>query len=104
MLEKTRFYVGLTLIVQSLSFIALSIVLFAKQKKNYAGLLLGFGVAGGIAGSVLIFKQIRRVIEDDRILEAMDELLDEDEDYKPYHRREVPVDDTASEAEFGSNA
>ena len=103
MLKKTRFYVGLTLIVQALTFIALSIVLFVKQKKNYAGLLLGFGAAGGIAGAVLIYKQIRRVIEDDRILEAMDELLDEEDDYRPYNRREVPVDDTANESEFNGN-
>ncbi len=104
MLKKTKFYVGLTLIVQSLTFIALSIVLFTKQKKNYAGLLLGFGTASGIAGALMIYKQIRRVIEDDRILEAMDELLDEEENTRPYLRREVPVDDTASEEEFSENA
>jgi hypothetical protein len=104
MLKKTKFYVGLTLIVQSLTFIALSIVLFTKLKKNYAGLLLGFGTASGIAGALMIYKQIRRVIEDDRILEAMDELLDEEENTRPYLRREVPVDDTASEEEFSENA
>ncbi len=100
MLKKTRFYVGLTLIVQSISFIVLSIILFVKQKRNYAGLMLGFGAAGGIAGVVMIYKQIKRVIDDDRILEAMDELLDESDNYKPYQRREIPIDDTASEAEF----
>jgi len=104
MLKKTKFYVGLTLIVQSLTFIALSIMLFVKQKKNYAGLLLGFGTASGIAGALMIYKQIRRVIEDDRILEAMDELLDEEENTRPYLHREVPVDDTASEEEFSDNA
>lgn len=103
MLKKTRFYVGLTLIVQSLTLIALSIVLFIRQKKNYSGLLLGFGTASGIAGAAMIYKQIKRVIEDDRILEAMDELLEEEELPRPYYRREVPVDDTASEEEFTEN-
>ena len=104
MLKKTRFYVGLTLIVQSLTFIALSVVLLLKQKKNYAGLLLGFGTASGIVGAAMIYKQIKRVIEDDRILEAMDELLDEEDNSRPNYRREVPVDDTASEEEFTENA
>ncbi|HHW25570.1 MAG TPA: hypothetical protein PK778_01975 [Bacillota bacterium] len=103
MLKKTRFYIGLTLIVQSLTFIALSVVLFFKNKKNYAGLMLGFGTASGIAGAAMIYKQLKRVIEDDRILEAMDELLEEEENSRPYYRREVPVDDTASEEEFTEN-
>jgi len=104
MLKKTRFYIGLTLIVQSVTFIVLAIILFVKQRKNFASIMLGVGAVGGIAGAYMIFRQLRRVIEDERILEAMDELLgEEDLDFCPYHKREIPVDDTADETEFNGH-
>ena len=94
MLRRTRFYIGISLLVQSLTFMILVIIFLFRNKKNTAGAFCAMGIIGGITGAILVAKQFREQCEDDRIIEVIDELCSKD-----YHR-DIPVDDTASEDEF----
>lgn len=54
MLKKTKFYVGITLIVQAVSFAAMFISL-CRKKKSLANAILAIALAGGITGAVLLY-------------------------------------------------
>jgi len=107
-LKKTRFYIALSLIVQSVSYIALFIMLYSR-KRSFATAFLAVGAIGGSIGSFILmldkiedgerFARIRNtknaVIED-----AAD--VYEEEIVVPLKREEIeiPVDETADETEF----
>lgn len=57
MLRKTKFYIGLMLIIQSFSFLVLFIMLYAK-KRSLSGALLLLSAAGGLAGMFLVYRQL----------------------------------------------
>ena len=52
MLKRTKFFIGISLIVQSLTFLVTFIVLAAKKKSLWKT-FLAVGLAGGTAGVLL---------------------------------------------------
>ena len=95
MLKQTRFYLGLMLIVQSVSCFFLVICYLFKSKRNTAGPFTVLGLISGIAGAVLVSERVREHFENEEIIEAMNDICDSD-----YEKQDIPVDDTADETEF----
>jgi len=62
MFKKYRFHVGLTLLVQSASFIILFFMLYRK-KKSLANTFLALSAIGGITGAYLVLKEAKREVE-----------------------------------------
>ncbi len=62
MFKKHRFNIGLTLLVQSASFVILFFMLYAK-KKSLANTFLALSAIGGIAGAYLILKEAKSEVE-----------------------------------------
>ncbi len=62
MFKKYRFHVGLTLLVQSASFIVLFFMLYRK-KKSLANTFLALSAIGGIAGAYLVLKEAKSEVE-----------------------------------------
>ena len=62
MFKKYRFHVGLTLLVQSASFIILFFMLYRK-KKILANTFLALSAIGGIAGAYLVLKEAKNEVE-----------------------------------------
>ena len=98
MLKKTKFFVGLTLLVQSLTFLTIFIILWAKQKSLWKTFLV-IGLAGGVAGTILTYKAVKEDKQFKAMMAAVDNLCDYDEDYD-YEDVEILTDDTASEEDF----
>ncbi len=96
MFKQTRFYLGLMLIVQSISCFFLVICYLFKDKKNTAGPFTILGVISGVCGAILVADKIKERFDDNNIIEAMNDICDDDDDII----RDIPIDDTASEADF----
>ena len=96
MIKQTRFYLGLMLLVQAVSCLFLVICYLFRDKKNTAGPFFLLGILSGIAGSFLVAEKVKERLEEELILEAMNDICDDD----PFFSKEIPVDETASEAEF----
>ncbi len=62
MVKKYRFHVGLTLLVQSASFVVLFFMLYRK-KKSLANTFLALSAIGGIAGAYLVLKEAKSEVE-----------------------------------------
>ncbi len=62
MFKKHRFNIGLTLLVQSASFVILFFMLYAK-KKSLANTFLALSAIGGITGAYLILKEAKCEVE-----------------------------------------
>ena len=62
MFKKYRFHVGLTLLVQSASFIILFFMLY-RRKKSLANTFLALSAIGGIAGAYLVLKEAKNEVE-----------------------------------------
>ncbi|MBQ3065036.1 MAG: hypothetical protein IJC98_02255 [Clostridia bacterium] len=61
-MKKYRFHIGLTLLVQSASFVVLFFMLY-KKKKSLAGTFLALSAIGGIAGAYLVLKEAKSEVE-----------------------------------------
>ncbi len=96
MFKQTRFYLGLMLIVQSVSCIFLVICFLFKDKKNTAGPFTVLGLITAVSGVFLISEKIRERFDDDSIIEAMNSICDD----RSAVKHDIPVDDTADETEF----
>ena len=97
MLKRTRFFVGVSLLAQSISFFFICIVL-AIKKKNAWKTYFAAGSVGGIIGGFLTVSALMRDRKFRRVLEAVDDLCAPD-DFGA-EKVDVPVDETANEAEF----
>ena len=62
MIKKYRFNIGLTLLVQSASFVILFFMLYRK-KKSLANTFLALSAIGGIAGAYLVLKEAKSEVE-----------------------------------------
>lgn len=62
MLKKYRFHIGLTLLVQSASFVILFFLLYSK-KKSLANTFLALSAIGGITGAYLVLKEAKSEVE-----------------------------------------
>ncbi len=96
MIKQTRFYVGLMLLIQAVSCFFLVICYLFKDKKNTAGPFTVLGLVSLVAGGFLIAEKVKERFEDELILEAMNEICED----RLTNHHDIPVDDTADEAEF----
>ncbi len=96
MLKKTKFFVGIALLVQSVTFLTIFVILWAKQKSLWRTFLI-IGLAGGVAGTLLTYKSFKEDKQFKAMMEAVDSLCDYDEDYDDF---EIMTDDTATEEDF----
>ena len=95
MLKQTRFTLGLVLLIQAVSCFFLVIAYLFKDKKNTAGPFTILGVLSAVAGGFLVAEKVKKRLEAELILDAMNDICEDDEE-----DLFIPVDDTASEAEF----
>ena len=95
MLKQTRFTLGLVLLIQAVSCFFLVIAYLFKDKKNTAGPFTILGVLSAVAGGFLVAEKVKERLEAELILDAMNDICEDDEE-----DLFIPVDDTASEAEF----
>ncbi len=95
MLKQTRFYLGLTLIVQSISCFFLVIAYLFKDKKNTASPFMILGIISAVAGGFLVAEKVKERYESELILDAMNDICEDDA-----FRHDIPVDETADETEF----
>ncbi|MBQ8551847.1 MAG: hypothetical protein IJ428_03430 [Clostridia bacterium] len=79
MLKKTKFYVGITLIVQAVSFAALFIAL-CRKKRSVANAILAIAAIGGITGAVLLYLDSKDELKRRKIIAARDACCAEDLD------------------------
>lgn len=100
MLKRTKFYAGVSLLVQSVTFLVMVIIFLFKNKKNTAGVFMAIALASGVAGSLLMARQIKEEREEDELLDAIDGIYTEEPEYIPHDHPDIPVDDTADETEF----
>ena len=94
MSKKTAFYVGITLVIQSISFAILFFVLFSK-KKSLAAVLLALSAVGGVAGGYLLYKHAKSVKEEEELISEF--LNVEAHDHGDV---EILTDEEVDEAEF----
>ena len=97
MLKKTKFCVRISLLVQSVTFLTLFVILWAKQKSLWRTFLI-IGLAGGVAGTLLTYKAFKEDKQFKAMMAAVDSLCDYDEDYDDDF--EIMTDDTATEEDF----
>jgi len=103
MLKKTPFIIGISLIVQSFTFLFLFIIMITDRKKrNVSWAALSVSALSAIGGSLLAYAQIRDELKNDRVAKAMESLssLDEEEAQNVTEKPYIPVDDTVNEDEF----
>lgn len=111
--KKSKLYIGITLVIQAISFISVFIMLYSK-KRSFANVFLILGMIGGAVGAYLLYMQ---KIEDDfeyeddfgeflrRKYDANESFEDSDFDTvdKPeddFSEIVIPVDDSVDETEF----
>ena len=66
MLKQTRLYLGLMLIVQSVSCFFLVIAYLFKDKKNTAGPFTILGLISAVAGGFLVAEKVKERLEAER--------------------------------------
>lgn len=98
MLKKTKFFVGITLLVQSVTFLTIFVILWAKQKSLWRTFLI-VGLAGGVAGTLLTYKAVKEDKQFKAMMAAVDNLCDY-EDTGEVDDFEIMTDDSATEDDF----
>lgn len=101
MIKKTKFYIGIALLVQAITFLILFIMVFSK-KRSFGGALLAISAAGGIAGAILVYKQAVEEFDSKKINSIVEDYEQgfSNDDNDEIIIQEVPIDDTVDEAEF----
>ena len=96
-IEKSKFTIGLILLIQSLSFRVVSIAQF-KKRKSLAGAFLALSAIEGILGTILVVKSAS--VENDR-LTVLDSLCDDYMEFEGLDKEfDVPVTEEVDEEEF----
>ena len=98
MLKKTKFFVGITLLVQSVTFLTIFVILWAKQKSLWRTFLI-IGLAGGVAGTLMTYRAIKEDKQFKAMMAAVDNLCDYEDDYDD-DDFVIMTDDSASEEDF----
>ncbi len=100
MLKKTKFFVGISLLVQSVTFLTVFVILWAKKKSLWKTFLI-IGLAGGVSGVLLTYQALKEDKQFRAMMAAVDTLCDYDTGYDvPTEDIEIITDDTASESDF----
>ncbi len=95
--KKSKFYIGLALIAQSVTFVALFFALWRK-KKSLANTFLAIAAAGGMAGAYLVYKNSKEIKREQRILAAMDAFCEDGDDFE-FDENWVDLRDRADESD-----
>ena len=95
MFKRTKFFIGVALQAQAITFMVLFIVTAIKKKSLWKAFLATSLISGAV-GSALTTSSLMQDKKFRRVIEAVDDLCAPD-DYVP---EEVPVDETADETEF----
>jgi hypothetical protein len=85
--KKSKLYIGITLVIQAISFIALFIMMYSKKSK-YASAFLTLGLIEGAIGAYLLYMQ---KLEDD---------IDYEDDFGDFLKRDYGVDENFDDADF----
>lgn len=85
--KKSKLYIGITLVIQAISFISLFVMLYSK-KRSYASAFLILGIIGGAIGAYLLYLQ---KLEDD---------LEYEDDFGEFLRRKYDVNECFEDADF----
>ena len=101
MIKKTKFYVGIALLVQAITFLILFIMVFNK-KRSIGGAILAIAAMGGIAGAILVYKQAVEEYDSKHINSIVEDYEEafSNENHDEIIIQEIPVDDTVDETEF----
>lgn len=89
MLKKTKSIIAATLLAQSFLCFILSLI-YMKTRKGFSKTCAALGLAGGVAGGVLLFDEYRKELEKRR---AYLEDLDYEEDYDDFFMDDGEIDD-----------
>ena len=104
MLKRSRLFVGISLVVQAISFFCMFLILWAK-KKSVASAFLALSAAEGAAGAYLLYQlkaEQEEQFDPNDYLDEYDEFDLDDSmitDEAP-EIIEIPVDESATEEEF----
>jgi hypothetical protein len=101
MIKKTKFYIGIALLVQAITFLILFIMVFNK-KRSLGGAILAIAAAGGIAGAILVYKQAVEEFDSSHLKSIVEDYEQgfSNDIHDDIILHEVPVDDTVDETEF----
>ncbi len=96
-IEKSKFTIGLVLIIQSISFLIMSIAQWSKRK-SLSGAFLAISALGGVIGAILLVKSASAENERLTVLDSLcGDFLDMDEFDEEF---EVPTSEDFDESEF----
>ncbi len=111
--KKSKLYIGITLVIQAISFVSLFFMLYSK-KRSFANAFLILGIIGGAVGAYLLYMQkteddlefeddfgefLRRKYDANECFEDADfDTVDKPED--DFGEIVIPVDDSVDETEF----
>ncbi|MBE6607507.1 MAG: hypothetical protein E7633_02980 [Ruminococcaceae bacterium] len=99
-IEKSKFTIALVLLIQSISFLIMSIAQWSKRK-SLAGAFLAISAIGGFIGTVLLIKSASAENERLTVLDSLcGDFLDIDDFNEEF---EVPTSDDFDESEFDEN-
>ncbi len=97
MLNKNKFYIGITLLAQATSFLAMFLMLFRK-KKSLSKAVLAVSVISGAIGAFLLYLDSKDELKRRKIIAARDACCAEDfddsyiyDDYEYFDEDDVPV-------------
>ena len=94
---KSKFTIGLVLIIQSISFLIMSIAQWSKRK-SLSGAFLAISALGGVIGAILLIKSAST--ENER-LTVLDSLCGDFLDMEDFDEEfEVPTNEDFDESEF----
>ena len=97
---KSKFTIALILLVQSISFLIMSIAQWGKRK-SLSGAFLAISALGGVIGTILLIKSASAENERLTVLDSLcGDFLDIDDFNEEF---EVPTNDDFDESEFDEN-
>lgn len=85
--KKSKLYIGITLVIQAISFITLFILLYSK-KRRYATAFFALGIIGGAVGVYLLYMQ------------KLEDETDYEDDFGDFLKREYGADENFDDADF----
>lgn len=86
-LKKSKLYIGITLIIQAISFVALFLITYSK-KRSFATAFLAMGLIGGAVGAYLLY------------LQKLDDDIDYEDDFGDFLKRDYSAHENFDDADF----
>ncbi len=100
-MKKLQFFMGLYLVMQTLTCFLLVILFLIRGKKKTAGVFLTAGSISGIFGGFMLYKQIKAKMEDSKLSALIDDLCSFDQPEPSVEEKaDIPLDELATETDF----